>query len=127
MSSLKAFVLVACGGAFGSAARYGVSLLALRYFGARLPLGTLFVNVTGCFLIGLLMTWLERSQPAHAVEWRLVLAVGFLGGFTTFSTFALESYTLGAGRGDWWISTGYLAGSVVLGLLALRFAILLAR
>ncbi|HUS24155.1 MAG TPA: fluoride efflux transporter CrcB [Candidatus Binatia bacterium] len=84
-----AWLAVAAGGATGSMTRYGVGLLLARVTG--FPWATLAVNVTGAFAAGLLYAvWLSRAAP----EWRALLLVGFLGGFTTFSAFSLETLLL---------------------------------
>ncbi|GAB4261371.1 MAG: hypothetical protein Kow00122_18140 [Thermoleophilia bacterium] len=84
-------LLVAVGGSLGASARYLTSLLAGRLFGAVFPAGTLLVNLGGCLLIGLGFSMAERGIISPAG--RLLLLTGFLGGFTTFSTFALETIT----------------------------------
>jgi CrcB protein len=83
-------LLVAIGGAIGSAARYGVGLAAARLFGAAFPWGTLIVNVAGGLAMGLLAA---RAPPAEE-NMRLLLGVGVLGGFTTFSAFSLDTLRL---------------------------------
>ncbi len=84
---------VAAGGALGALLRYGVSLGVHALLGRGFPYGTLTVNVTGSFAMGLLyVLLLERS--ALAPEWRLALLVGLLGAFTTFSSFAIETLVL---------------------------------
>jgi CrcB protein len=82
-------LLVALGGALGSVARYGVGAVAARWFGAGLPWGTLAVNVIGGLAIGVLAARAEGNADA-----RLLLGVGLLGGFTTFSAFSLETVRL---------------------------------
>lgn len=82
-------LLVIIGGGLGSACRYFFSLLAAKWFGSNFPIGTLGVNLIGCFLIGLGFSLAERSVISPSV--RLLLMTGFLGGLTTFSTYALES------------------------------------
>ena len=86
------FAVVGIGGALGAMARYGVSLACLRAM-PNFPLGTLVVNVIGCFALGLLMAWVDvRSEfPPTA---KLFLGVGILGAFTTFSTFGVETIDL---------------------------------
>ncbi|MBI3259064.1 MAG: fluoride efflux transporter CrcB [Ignavibacteriae bacterium] len=86
--SFLSFVLVALGGAVGSAARYGVSLVALR-FGLQFPIGTLTANVLGCLIIGFI-SQIAVKNDVLSPEMRLFLAAGFCGGFTTFSTLMLE-------------------------------------
>jgi fluoride exporter len=87
---LNRFILVMVGGAIGSLARYAASSAIMGRVGGRFPLGTLTVNVSGPFLIGLLMVFFtERFAPQP--NWRLFLAVGFLGGSIMFSSFEYES------------------------------------
>jgi CrcB protein len=112
--SPAAFALVMLGGALGSALRYGAGLLSVAWFGAAYPWSTFAVNVVGSALIGV--------AAGLGVEggWRLLLVTGFLGGFTTFSAFSLETATL------WdrapWLAATYVAGSVGLGLAAFLLA-----
>jgi CrcB protein len=89
------YLLVALGGALGSVARYAVSLGAARWLGAGLPWGTLIVNVTGSFAIGLLAALLTADgRPALGGDARAFVLIGILGGFTTFSSFSLETLNL---------------------------------
>jgi len=81
------------GGGFGALARYGISGLVQARFGASFPAGTLAVNVLGCLFAGAMMGLLE-GRPVFAPGTRLFLTVGFLGGFTTFSTFGYETVEL---------------------------------
>jgi len=86
-------LLVAVGGAVGSVARYLMASTIQRSVGSAFPLGTVLVNILGCFLIGLLYVWLvARHDPRE--DLRGLLMVGVMGGFTTFSSFSLETVTL---------------------------------
>lgn len=106
-------LLVGAGGFIGSSARYGASVLLRRFDAFGLPLATLSVNVSGCFLMGALWAHLERqSNPS---SWVLFLATGVLGGFTTFSAFGLETVTLLQDR-SFLLATLNVALSLVLGL-----------
>jgi len=117
--------LIFAGGGVGSLARYLVGSAVMTRFVTRFPLGTLVVNVSGSFLIGLLMTLLtERFQP-HP-NWRLVLVVGFLGGYTTFSSFEWETYAA-VREGGFWIGLANVVGSVTLGYAAVWLGAVLAR
>jgi fluoride exporter len=119
------YVWILAGGGAGSLARYLAGSAIAARFGARFPLGTMAVNVSGCFLIGLIMTLLtERWQP-HP-HWRLALVVGFLGGYTTFSSFEWETFALVRG-GGFWLGLGNVAGSVTLGYAAVWLGAMLGR
>ena len=119
------YLLIVLGGGAGSLARYAAGLAVMARFGGRFPLGTMVINVTGSFLIGLLMTLLtERFQP-HPY-WRLALVVGFLGGYTTFSSFEWETYSA-IRDGGFWIGLGNVLGSVLFGYAAVRVGALLGR
>jgi CrcB protein len=90
-----AYVWVALGGALGSVARYGCSLAAMRWLGTAFPWGTMFVNVTGSFTIGLLAALVAADgRPLLGADARAFAIVGLLGGFTTFSSFSLETLNL---------------------------------
>jgi len=108
--------MVMMGGATGSLARYVAGTAIMGRFGSRFPWGTLAVNVSGSFLIGLLMTVLTEHLQLHP-NWRLLLVVGFLGGYTTFSSFEYETYQA-VRSGGVWIGLLNVVGSVVLGYAA---------
>jgi CrcB protein len=107
--------LVALGGAAGAVARYWLSGLVYRFAGPGFPWGTLVVNVLGCFAIGIVVVALESTLQSPAV--RAAVAIGFLGAFTTFSTYSYEALAL-LQDGEWARAGAYVGGSVVLGLLA---------
>jgi CrcB protein len=109
-------LLVALGGAIGSVCRYLVGLGALRLMGPSFPWGTLTVNVAGSFAIGVLAELIVARFGASA-ELRLLLITGFLGGFTTFSAFALDAVTLFE-RGASVAATSYLVVSIVASIAA---------
>jgi len=110
-------LLAALGGALGSAARFKLSEFAfLSYPGLKFPLGTFLVNLLGCFLIGALAGLIERPGFLSP-EMRLFLFTGVLGGFTTFSAFGLETFSL-LRRGEVLMAGSYVSLSVILGILA---------
>jgi CrcB protein len=109
---------VALGGALGSVARYAISGIAVRWLGAGFPYGTLFVNVTGSFTIGLLAALVAADgRLSLGADARAFLMVGVLGGFTTFSSFSLETLNL-ARSGALAPAMLNVAGSLVLCLAA---------
>jgi fluoride exporter len=122
---MNRYFMVMLGAALGGLARYVIGTAIMQRSGGRFPLGTLIVNVTGCFLIGILMPWLtERGEPRPNL--RLLLVVGVLGGYTTFSSFAWESFQA-VDEGSRWMGFAYVALSVLLGYLAVWCGALLAR
>ncbi|OLT10761.1 chromosome condensation protein CrcB [Pseudonocardia sp. CNS-139] len=110
-----AVAVVAAGGAVGAIARYGVEL-ALPTAPGAFPLGTFLVNVSGCLLIGVLLVVVTELRQAHPLV-RPFLGTGVLGGYTTFSTYAVESQELLLG-GHLAAAFGYLAATLVAALVA---------
>ncbi|MEC5290443.1 fluoride efflux transporter CrcB [Aurantimonas sp. C2-6-R+9] len=110
-------ILVAAGGAIGASLRHLSNLAALRFLSPNFPFGTAFVNVSGSFLMGIVMEIVARRFGASN-ELRLFLAVGLLGGFTTFSSFSLDAVALYE-RGAFGLAAFYVIGSVVAGIAAL--------
>lgn len=119
------FLYISVGAIIGANARYLVGLWAAERFGANFPYGTFLVNVSGCFLIGLFYG-LGESRITITPELRLLFAVGFLGAFTTFSSFGFESIAL-LRSGALWFSAVNIVGSNLLGLLAVGAGLILAR
>lgn len=123
--SLAPLFWIALGGALGTLGRYGLSNLVQRLLGGDFPWGTAAVNLVGSFLFGLVWA-LTEDQHFIQPELRGVLLTGFMGAFTTFSTFMFDSHLLL--RNDMLLSTLLnLGGQIVLGLLAMAGGIALAR
>jgi len=120
-------IMIAIGGALGSVARYLTVLGATRLMGAGFPYGTMIVNVLGSLLMGvavaLLLDKMDGSEPSR---WVPFVMTGFLGGFTTFSAFSLDSYLL-LENGRLGAMMTYAVVSVVLSLIGLAVGITLAR
>jgi fluoride exporter len=119
------YLLILIGGGAGSMARYVAASAISTRWGARFPWGTMVVNITGCFLIGLLMTILTERANLNP-NWRFALVVGFLGGYTTFSSFEWETYSA-VRSGGFWIGLANVVGSVLLGYAAVWLGGALAR
>jgi len=119
------FLIVFVGGGLGAALRHGVNLLSARLVGTAFPYATLFENVSGSLVMGLLTAlFVARSgMPQHL---RLFLTTGILGGYTTFSTFSLDSALLYE-RGELGLAALYVIASVVLSLAGLFFGLFLIR
>jgi CrcB protein len=113
------------GGFFGAIARYGVALWIGQKWGRSFPLGTFVINVSGSFLIGLLMT-LMAERFTENPQWRLLLVVGFLGAYTTFSTFEYETGAL-LKDSEWLYASLNVIGSVFVGFIALKLGEVIAK
>ncbi|MGH1375383.1 MAG: fluoride efflux transporter CrcB [Alphaproteobacteria bacterium] len=122
---ISTIAVIGIGGALGALTRYGVNLGAVHVLGHGFPWGTLIVNILGSFLMGILIA--KFAQMGHiSGELRHLCATGFLGAFTTFSTFSLDFVTLWE-RGEFVQAGGYMAVSVVLSILALFLALWIMR
>lgn len=119
------YLLVGVGGFFGANARYVLGGLIADRLGAGFPYGTLVVNVTGSLAIGVVLVLLTERLAADPA-WRLLLVVGFLGGYTTFSSYTFEALLL-AEAGHWARALWYVLGSNLLGLAAAFAGMMLAR
>ncbi len=124
MNASLRVVWLSLGGALGVNARYWLAVAIDRLVGTRFPWATLAINVSGSFVLGVLATMMAGFGNHHPA--RLFALVGFLGGYTTFSTFALESHKL-AESGSVGRSLGYLVGSVAAGVLAVTLGVILGR
>ena len=118
------YILVLAGGAVGCLARFVVGTAIIARLGGRFPYGTVFINITGSFLIGFAMTFLtERSYLSP--NWRFLIVVGFLGGYTTFSSFEWETLNLMKDGSRW---LGFLNGfgSLIVGYAAVWLGAIIA-
>jgi CrcB protein len=122
---MKEILLGGLGGGAGSMLRYLGTVYSNRLFPAVFPVGTFLVNVSGCFLIGLLIGLIEHQQVLN-VNHRLLFVTGFCGGFTTFSAFSAESLAMFE-NGHMLGGAFYIAASVLSGLLAVWLGILLLK
>lgn len=122
---LQNMLLVGAGGFIGSALRFGSGQLLLKMFDSIQPIGTFFVNIIGSFLIGLVLGIFEKGDLMSA-SWKMFLAVGLCGGFTTFSAFAFENLHLLQTQ-HYLMSLIYISSSIVFGLVAVYFGFWLAK
>jgi CrcB protein len=121
---IREIVWVACGGACGAVTRYAVAMASAHWLTPTLPLGTLIVNVAGCFALGVLSEYhLLKELQSH---WRLAVGVGFLGSLTTFSTFGHETFRLWE-KGHSLQAVGNVAVNLVAGLVAVVIGIQVVR
>ena len=118
------YLVIGIGGVLGANARYLVAGWAARRFGLVFPYGTFFINLSGSFILGLFMAFMLKHPTYHYL--RLFFAVGFLGAYTTFSTFSFESLQL-LQNGRVLLSLTYVVSSAVLGVSGAWFGFSLGR
>jgi CrcB protein len=122
---LKTILYIAIGGAIGSVLRYLTSIFVNKYWANQFPLATLITNVLGCCIIGFLIGILEKNNLANSyLKWLLI--TGFCGGFTTFSTFGYENYSLFQSNNSL-LAFGYIALSILLGLFAVWLGLFVSK
>jgi CrcB protein len=122
---LQKYLLIAVGGALGSLARYAVGSAVASRMGTRFFYGTFLVNMTACLIIGFSLTWLGRHTDVNPA-WRFLIPIGFIGAYSTFSTFEWETFAA-LETGAFLMATLYVTLSVLLGLIAVWLGVLLAR
>ena len=120
------FLLVGLGGAIGAMSRFGFASFVARLWPISFPLATLLINILGSLAMGLFIGLMARFLPAWQEDARLFVAVGILGGFTTFSAFSLDTIVL-IERGEWLSAGAYVLLSVVLCLIGLYLGLLVTR
>lgn len=119
------YVYIAIGGALGSLARYGVGVVVSDRMGTKFPYGTFIINITACVIIGFSLAYLGRRTELSA-GWRFLIPVGFVGAYSTFSTFEWETFSK-LQAGEFFTSSLYVVLSIVLGLAAVWCGVMLAR
>lgn len=124
MEALTRILAIGIGGAFGAVARYGLNILFAKSF-SPFPFATFFINVTGSFLIGFLLTVFSEKIDVNE-NLRLAIIVGFLGAYTTFSTFEFETYTLVREK-QLAMAMLYVSMSFALGLIGVLAGVWLAK
>jgi fluoride exporter len=126
MATLMPYLLVGFGGFIGANARFVVARVVGALFETRFPLGTFVINISGSFLLGVLGTIVVQKVMPNSESMRLALGVGFLGAYTTFSTFEFETHAL-FDDGSWLTATTNMFASLFVGLLAVRAGIVVAK
>lgn len=122
---MQRYLLIAIGGALGSMLRYFIGAQAAQRFGARFPVGTLFINISACFIIGFSIEFLNRHADINPA-WRFLVPIGFIGAYSTFSTFEWETW-MDFTHGAFWIGLAYVAVSLIAGLIAVAAGAAIAR
>jgi fluoride exporter len=122
---LQKFFFIALGGSLGSLARYWVGSTVASRMGTRFPYGTFVINITACIIIGFSLVFLDKRTQLNPA-WRFLVPVGFIGAYSTFSTFEWETYS-NLQTGAFFIASLYVVLSLVLGLIGVWFGVLIAR
>jgi CrcB protein len=117
--AIQNIFIIGLGGFLGTVARYAIGLWIGQKWGRTFPLGTFLINVSGSFLIGFLMMLFTERLMLNP-QWRMFFVIGFLGAYTTFSTFEYETGAL-LRDGEWFIASLNVALSVIIGFVALKF------
>jgi fluoride exporter len=122
---IRTILIAGTGGFIGTVLRYLVQILTERLMASTFPLGTMIVNIVGSFLIGIIFAFSEKGN-LMGPEWRIFLAVGICGGFTTFSTFSMDNLNLMKDNSLFQVLL-YSGGSIFLGLTAAYLGIVIVR
>jgi CrcB protein len=122
---LRTLIFIGIGGGLGSVFRYLTSLLVVKYFRSEFPWATFVANIIGCFLIGLLVGFIEKSHDTNSMI-RYLFITGFCGGYTTFSTFSAENISLFQ-SGQYITALIYILLSVTTGITAVWFGLFLMK
>ena len=124
--NLRHPIAISFGAIAGALSRYYITLWFANRFGTAFPYGTFFINISGCLAMGFFITLAVERMPAVPSEVRLMVATGFLGAYTTFSTYGLETNVLLRDRA-YNFAAFYWAGSAILGVIAVQLGIIIAR
>lgn len=122
---MQKYLLIAIGGALGSLARFWVGSTITNRLGTKFPYGTFVVNITACLVIGFTLALLGRRAELN-VAWRFLIPIGFIGAYSTFSTFEWETFS-NLQTGAFFMAALYVVLSVFLGLIAVWCGVLIAR
>jgi CrcB protein len=123
---MKDFLVICLGASIGATSRYYLGLWCASKFGTTFPYGTFFINITGSLILGLFGTLALDRAALIAPELNLLVAIGIIGSYTTFSTFGFETIRL-LEEGNWLLALGYVLGSILIGFLAVYLGVITAR
>ena len=122
---MQRYLLIALGGALGAMLRYCIGVVAAERFGPRFPVGTLTINVSACFMIGFILEYLHHHTGVNPA-WRYAFAIGFIGAYSTFSTFEWEIWS-DLTNGAFWLGMLYMVVSLIAGFMAVAVGSIAAR
>ena len=122
---MQKYLLIAAGGALGSIARFWVGSTISGRVGARFPYGTFVVNISACIIIGFILTLLGKRADLSPA-WRYLIPIGFIGAYSTFSTFEWEIFS-NLNSGAFWVALVYVTTSLVFGLIAVALGAALGK
>jgi len=122
---LQKYLFIMLGGALGSAARFWVGTTVASRMGTRFPYGTLVINITACLIIGFSLEFLNHRAELSP-SWRFLVPIGFVGAYSTFSTFEWETFS-NLSHGTFWIAVSYVAVSLISGLISVAIGVSLAK
>ena len=123
---LRTPIAIASGAILGAWSRYYITLLFTQWLGTAFPYGTFFINLSGCLGMGFFITLATERLPSLSPDLKLMVATGFLGAYTTFSTYGLDTLLL-VRSGNLGLTILYWAGSALLGVLGVQLGVVLAR
>jgi CrcB protein len=124
--SVRTPIAISLGAIAGALSRYYLTLWFVQRFGTAFPYGTFFINLTGCFAMGFFVTFALERVVTIPPEVRLMVTTGFLGAYTTFSTYGLESLTL-LREGNFTVTSFYWGGSAILGIISVQLGVIFAH
>ena len=125
-AEIRVPIAISLGAIAGALSRYYLTLWLTNRLGFGFPYGTFFINISGCLAMGFFATLAMEKTALTSPEVKLIVATGFLGAYTTFSTFGLDTVGL-LQRGHWLAATGYFLGSTILGIISVLLGMMIAR